>query len=175
MPGACRVATRMSDMHKMRYRRVGPSRAAVAAVLLLPSATGCYTNVPVWEGNPTAKSEVTVGLSDRGRTVLATQLGPGVRTIRGHLERTTDSAFVLRVTAVEYISNATAGTWTGEEVAVSRELVSGVTERRFSRSRSWLVAGVVVSALALAATIGIYGFGNDPGSTKPPDGCGQQQ
>jgi hypothetical protein len=149
-------------------------RAVIAALLLLPAATGCYTNVPVWEGTPAPETEVTVGLSDRGRTALSGQLGPGARHITGRLVRVTDSAYVVRVTAVDYISSSSAGTWSGEEVNVSRDLVSGVTERRFSRGRSWFAAGVLIAALALATTIAITGFGTDPGSTKPSDGGGGQ-
>jgi hypothetical protein len=150
-------------------------RAVLAAVLLLPSTTGCYASVPVWDRAPAPNSEITVGLSDQGRNVLAAQLGPGARRITGRLARATDSAFVVRVTSVEYISSSSAGSWTGEEVIVSRDLVSGVTERHFSRSRSWLAAGVVVVGLALATTIAIKGFGNDPSGTKPKDDGGQTQ
>ena len=151
------------------------ARAVIAGLLLLPTATGCYTSVPVWQGNPTPESQVTMGLSDRGRSVLSAQLGPGARLITGRLVRVTDSAYVVRVTAVDYISSSSAGTWSGEEVNVSRDLVSGVTERRYSRGRSWLAAGVVVAALALTTTIAIHGFGNDPASTKTDGGGGQQQ
>jgi hypothetical protein len=165
---------KVSDARSSHRGRARQVRAVVAAVLLLPSTTGCYASVPVWDRTPAPNSEVTVGLSDHGRSVLAPQLGPGARRITGRLARTTDSAFVVRVTSVEYISNSSTGTWTGEEVSVSRDLVSGVTERHFSRGRSWLAAGVVVAALALATTIAINGFGNDPGGTKVPDGGNTQ-
>jgi hypothetical protein len=150
-------------------------RAVVAGLLLLPSATGCYTSVPVWEGTPAPNAEITMGLSDRGRTTLAAQLGPGARRISGRLVQASDSAYIVRVTGVEYISNSYAGTWSGEQVVVSRDLVSGITERRFSRSRSWIAAGIAVVGVALVSTIAIKGFGTDPASTKTPDGGGNQQ
>jgi hypothetical protein len=144
-------------------------------MLLVPGATGCYTSVPVWEGTPTPQSEVIVGLSDKGRTTLAAQLGPGARHVTGRLVAVSDSAYVVRVTGVDYISNSLAASWSGEEVTVPRDLVSGVMERRLSRSRSWLAAGVVVAALALTTTIAIKGFGNDQGNNRPGDGGGNQQ
>jgi hypothetical protein len=165
----------MSDAHVRQPSQAHRVRAIVAGVLLLPGATGCYTNVPVWEGTPVARSEVTVGLTDRGRITLAPQIGPGARHVTGRLLSVTDSAYVIRVSTVDYINSSTSGTWSGEEVAVPRDLVSGVTERRLSRSRSWLTAGLVVAALALTTTIAINGFGTDPGSTRPGDGGGQQQ
>jgi hypothetical protein len=165
----------MSHVLIVRRSRAQQARAIVAGLLLLPTATGCYTTVPVWEGTPAPQSEITVGLSDRGRTVMAAQLGPGVRHVTGRLVSVTDSAFVVRVTSVDYISTSSAGTWSGEEVAVPRDLVSGVEERRLSPSRSWLTAGIVVAALALTATIAINGFGGSPGSNQPSGGPGQQQ
>ena len=150
-------------------------RAVVAGLLLLPNATGCYSNVPVWEGTPAPSSEITVGLSDRGRKLLAAQLGPGVRHVTGRLVSVTDSVYVVKVTSVDYVSTGIAGSWTGEEVNVSRDLVSGVTERRLSRGRTWLAAGLVVAGLALTTTIAIKGFGSDAGNTKGTDGGGQQQ
>ena len=165
----------MSDTLIVRHARARHVRAAVAGLLLLPVATGCYTTVPVWEGTPAPYSEITVGLSDRGRTVMATQLGPGARHVTGRLMSVTDSAFVVRVTAVDYISTSSAGSWSGEEVALPRNLLSGVEERRLSRGRSWLTAGIVVAALALTTTIAINGFGGSPGSNQPSGPPGQQQ
>jgi hypothetical protein len=165
----------MSDVLVRRGARAHRVRAVIAGLLLLPSASGCYTNVPVWEGTPTPETEITVGLSDRGRSVLAGQLGPGARHVTGRLVRVTDSAYVMKVRSVDYISNSSAGTWSGEEVNVSRDLVSGVMEKRLSRGRSWLVVGAVVVGLALATTIAINGFGSDPGSTKTGGGPGEQQ
>ena len=165
----------MSDTLLRRRARARQVRALTAGLLLLPSATGCYANVPVWEGTPTPQSDITVGLTDRGRTKLAAQIGPGARHVTGRLVSLTDSAYVIRVTTVDYISNSSAGMWTGEEVAVPRDFVSGVAERRFSRGRTWLTVGISVAAMALATTIVIKGFGADPGSTKTTDGGGQQQ
>ena len=82
---------------------------------------------------------------------------------------------VVDTGTVDYINNSSTGTWSGEEVALPRDLVSGVTERRFSRGRTWLTVGVTVAAMALATTIVIKGFGADPGGTKTTDGGGQQQ
>jgi hypothetical protein len=165
----------VSDTLVRRRARARQLRGWIAGLLLLPSATGCYTSVPVWEGTPAPQSEVTVGLTDRGRTALAAQIGSGARHVTGRLIGVTDSAYVIRVTTVDYISSSSAGMWTGEEVAVPRDLVSGVAERRYSPGRTWLTVGISVAALALATTIVIKGFGADPGSTKTTDGGGQQQ
>lgn len=107
--------------------------------------------------------------------MLAPQLGPGVRVIRGRLARATDSVLVIKVTDVEYLGKlSTMGAWSGEEVSVPTEYISGITERRYSRGRTWLAIGVATAALALTTTIALNGFGTDPPSTKTGGG-GQTQ
>ena len=145
-------------------------------LLLVPGATGCYVNVPVWEGAPSAGQDVTLGITDRGRSELATQLGPGVRRVAGRLAALEDSVYVINVSSVEYVHANDATKWNGERVRVGRDYVGSVTERRLSRSRSWLMAGVALATVALVTTIAIGGFGSDGGSTRPKDdGGGQTQ
>ena len=58
----------------------------------------------------------------------------------------------------------------GEAVGVSRQDVSGVAERQLSKSRSWLAAGIVAGALAVATAIVIKGTAGPDPSTKPTGG-----
>ena len=169
--GTVRVAAG-SPKRRARARQV---RAALAGLLLLPGATGCYTYVPLWNGNPAPGSEITLGLSDRGRAALAGPLGPGATRVTGRLANATDSLFVIDVAEVSYVRGGVPAKWNGEEVRVPRDYVSGLSQRQLSKSRSWITAGVVVGALALASTIVIKGFGNDPASSKPPGGGPQTQ
>lgn len=151
-------------------RAIG-ARRAVAVALLLPWAASCYSSVPVWNGTPEPGRQVTVGISDRGRAVLAERVGAGVRTISGRLVETSDSAFTLSVTGVEYLTGGTSAKWNGELVGVPRDVVSGVTERRYSRSRTWIAIGIGVVAAVGVALIAIEGFGNDAGNPGklPPE------
>lgn len=166
---------RSARLHRRRYGVAHRVRAGAALLLLLPSIGGCYRYVPVSETSPTTGTDIAVGISDRGRVALFSQLGPGVRRLRGRLMRMTDSALVLGVSAVEYVGAASAAQWTGEVVSVPREYVTDVGERRLSRTRSWLMAGVVALLAAAVSTIAIGGFGDDAGDNRVPPGNGETQ
>ena len=145
-------------------------RAAVAAAFLLPWTTGCYTSVPVWNGAPSPGQEVTVGISDRGRVALAPRIGEGALQVSGRLVEATDSGFTLSVRGVRYIAGSEPMRWNGERVAIPREAISGVQERRLSRTRTWIAVGLVAVAVAAVATLAIVGFGtgdDGPGKIGP--------
>lgn len=61
--------------------------------------------------------------------------------------------------------------WTGERVPISHNFVSGLMERRFSRSRTALF--VILSAAGIIGTkqaFGNSGGSNAPGNTNNPPG-----
>lgn len=157
---------------RARFTRVRRARAAFAGLLLLPGATGCYTYVPVWTGSPADGAQLEVGLADRGRVALAPQLGAGANRLRGRLVQHSDSQLVLAVSSVKYIDAPARAKWTGEEITITRDYTSGIAERRLSRTRSWIAAGLAVAALAAISTIAITGFGTDGGNNRPTDGGG---
>lgn len=162
----------------LRRRRTATARwrAAVAAVLLLPQVIGCYQYVPVTAATPAAGQDVTIDISDRGRVALATQLGPGARRVHGRIIQAADTAYVLGLSGVEYLGVPALAKWSGEVVSVSRDYVTDVRERRLSRSRSWLAAGLVVVLAAAVSTIAIVGFGSEGGDNRtPPDGGGDTE
>jgi len=158
-----------------RRVRARQLRAALAGVLLLPTVTGCYTYRPIWTGEPAPGSVITFGLTDRGRVALSDRLGPGARNVTGLLKSATDSAYVISVSKVTYIEGDRVAKWSGEQVDVSRNDISGVAERQLSKSRSWLAAGVVAGALAMASAIVIKGTAGPDPSTRPTGGGPQPQ
>ena len=165
----------LERMRRRRCRFARRAQAAAAIVLLLPSVAGCYRYVPVTATGPVAGTEIAVGINDQGRVALAGQVGPGAHRLRGRLTQATDSLFVISLTSVEYLGAPVAARWAGEALSVSRQYVSDIGERRLSRTRSWLTAGVVVALAVAVSTIAIVGFGNDGGSDRPPNGGGGDQ
>ncbi len=157
-----------------RVARAQQARSAVAAALLLPTATGCYSYLPVWNREPASGSEISLTLTDHGRVALSDRLGPGARTIRGRLSEVVDSAYTIKVSGVTYIDSRTAK-WTNESVYVSKNDVGGIEERRLSKSRTWLAAGVAVGAAALATLIVIKGTAGPSPDTRPTGGGPQPQ
>lgn len=161
---------RANGRHPQGRRRL---RAAVACALLFPSATGCYTYVPRWEGMPLEGTFVAARLSDRGRAELANRIGPGARQITGRVTSVSDTSLALSVSEVTYIP-ASVTRWNGELVIIPRDVVSGIQERKLSKSRSWLAVGAAAAAVVFISTIAISGFGSDPPSDKLPGGSNPQ-
>ncbi|MGQ0813270.1 MAG: hypothetical protein ACT4O1_02260 [Gemmatimonadota bacterium] len=151
-----------------------PVRASVALVLLLPQLTGCYQYVPASSSAMPTGTNVSVAITDAGRSALAERVGPGVRRIGGLIQASTDTMVVLSVTSVEYIDLNTPVRWAGEQLMLRREHTADVRERKLSRGRSWVAAGLVAVAAIAAATLGIAGFGSEGGSDRPGDGTGDQ-
>jgi hypothetical protein len=155
--------------------RARQARAAIAATLLLPSLTGCYSYRPIWNGEPAPGTEVGFDLTDRGRVALSDRLGPGARRVVGRVASATDSVYVIDVSGVTYIDNGRFAKWNGEPISVSKGDVTAMAERSLSKSRSWLAAGLAVGALALATGLVIKGVAGPGPDTKPTGGGPQPQ
>lgn len=145
------------------------------AALALSTTGGCYTYVPVQAAAPAPGTEVALSVTDRGRIDLTRQMGSGVRRLQGRLMSSTDSTIMLSVSAVEYLDSPTPVRWAGETITVDRNVLVEVSERRLSRSRSWVAAGVVAVAAAVVSTVAIKGFGSNGGDTRPPGGGTDQE
>lgn len=151
-------------------------RATIALGLLIPQLTGCYHYVPVMSPEMPSGIEVSVGVTDAGRMTLSERVGPGVRRIGGQVMAATDTSLVLSVKTVEYFDQNQPARWAGERLNLSRQFVSEIRERRFSRSRTILMAGLVAVAAVAASKLAIAGFGTDVGRERPGGvDSGQQQ
>ena len=132
-------------------------------------ASGCYVYTPVTAA-PASGARLSFDLNDRGRVGLGGRIGASATRIEGTLKSDTDSAYNLNMISVEYL-NGQANNWTGELLTVSRDFVSDVRERRFSRSRTWLTAAALAAGtIAFIATRGLLGFGSpdrNPGPGEP--------
>jgi len=158
--------------------RVGTARSVrsgVAVALLVPHLAGCFHYVPAGAAPLPGGTEVSVGITDRGRVALTEDVGPGVRRIGGRLLESTDTSIALAVTSVQYLDLDITARWAGERVELSRDHVGEIRERRLSRSRTWAAVGLAAAGLVASTLIAISGFGTDTGSNVPPgDGQGQQ-
>jgi hypothetical protein len=167
------IATRQCGSGRMgglpRAARARPIRAALAMVLLIPQLTGCFQYVPVQSAQVPAGAQISVGITDRGRVAMSEAVGPGVRSLEGHLLGRTDTSLVLSVSSVRYFDLGLA-TWAGERVEVGTDYIHDLRERRFSRTRTWIAAAAVAGGLILASFIAIRGFGGDGGPDRPGNG-----
>ena len=143
------------------------------AFVILPVLAGCYTYVPVATLQPVPGTKLSLVLNDEGRSQTARQVGPYTMRVEGQLLQATDADYVLAVTDVVDIRGARSR-WTGETVPLPRSFVMSTYEKRFSRTRTFLLVGAVTAGfLVLARSFNILGFGGPNGDGTPPDPNGQ--
>jgi hypothetical protein len=151
-------------MARLDGRRI---TALVAMVALLPNVTGCYESLAVRTAVVPVGTQVSLAITDRGRVALGPQMGEGVVRLNGTVADASDSVYVVKISSVDYLA-APTGHWTGEEIKVPRDYIASVEERRLSRKRSWLMAGLAVGAIVvLSLGIKIIGGGSVPDGRIP--------
>ncbi|HEY3220192.1 MAG TPA: hypothetical protein VGJ80_05640 [Gemmatimonadales bacterium] len=144
-----------------------------AAFVILPVLAGCYSYVPVATLQPAPGTKLSLVLNDEGRSQSARQVGPYTMRVEGELLQATDADYVLAVTDVVDIRGARSR-WTGETVPLPRTFVMSTDEKRFSRSKTFLLIGAMTAGfVALARSFNILGFGGPNGEGTPPDPNGQ--
>jgi hypothetical protein len=150
---------------RMMLRRLARGSLALAPAVL----PACYHYVPV-ESSPAPGVRVEVQLNDAGRVGMESAVGPEVGTIQGVLESSSDTGFVVRLTQVwgEY---GGVTKWEGEPVAIRPNYVRSMRERRFSTTRTVIVATATGAGfLAFALTRDLLGFGAAPSSVVTVSG-----
>lgn len=152
-------------------------RASIAVMLLVPHLVGCYHYVPATHAAMPSGAEVSVGITDRGRVALSDQVGPGVRRVGGQVLETTDTSLVLAVTSVEYLDLSVPMQWAGEPVRLelAPHFFTEVRERRLSRSRTWMMGGLIAVVAVAVSMIAIRGIGGEGPDNRPGNGDGGQQ
>ncbi len=135
---------------------------AGVCVALLGFQTSCYTLQPFRTDVPPGGDRVGIILNDRGRVLMDQVLGPSVDMVEGSIAGVDSAAFRVSVARVVTI-RGDATTWTGETVVVPREGVAGFRERKLSKTRSWVLAGILLGAIVYSIVgLGINGLGGDP-------------
>jgi hypothetical protein len=155
----------------LRDRRVGFTRRVTAGLCagLLAFQLGCHTYLPMQELVPVAGREVAVELNDRGRLMVAGQLGESVLRVDGMLVSTTDSMITMRVSRTVQVRGSTV-VWTGESVQIPSAGVRGYRVREFSRGRTVALAVGIVGVLTfLATSLDLIGGGSE--KPDPTDPC----
>ena len=118
--------------------------STISAAALCVAASGCYTSTPV-ETAPSPGSAVVLDLNDRGRVALGPSIGSSAARVEGSLDAV-DSAYKVKVTSVTYL-NGQSNRWTNEPLTIQSDLVRELRVKRFSRSRTALVAGGSIGAV----------------------------
>lgn len=131
---------------------------------------GCYTLQPVTSVAPQPGMVVGLDINDAGRAALGGAMGPAIEQVEGRLVQQTTAEYVVAVDAVRLLRGGDQ-TWSGEQVRIRSDYVTTVYERRFSKTRTAVLAAAAVGSIALVATRSIIGSGLlDP--TPPLDTSG---
>lgn len=153
------------------YFRRGALRRLCSALVLPSLAAACHRYTPVIGAVPPG-ARVSAQLTDRGTVEMARFVGPGVGVIEGQVVAADDNVVTLAVSAVRQ-RNGIENYWAGEQVAVERNLVAKLEERRVSRPRT--AAAAAGFTLLLGAIAAAFILGNDPGSSGGDNsGSGQR-
>jgi len=133
--------------------------------------SGCYTTQSVASA-PEPGTTVLLDLTDRGRVQLGDRIGPSASRIEGVVQMQSDTAYMVRISSVEYL-NGQSNKWSGEPFVVPASLVSRAQQRQFSRSRTISVgAGIAAAIITVFMKTDFFGLGNNGKEGIPPPGNG---
>ena len=150
-----------------------PLLRSVGLALVPASLAACYTYTTLPTLAPTPQSSVALTLSDLGRVGAGPTMGAGVARVEGALLGSTDSDYTLRVAAITDLRGRQSR-WSGETVTLQRAWVGNAYERRFSRSRTYVLVGALAAGfVTFAATR--HWFGGGPLTENPGGGGGGNQ
>lgn len=142
----------------MALRRFGAA-VAVAPLLL---QMGCYTYRPTGGVVPAIGVRVGLQVSDAGRAMLGGAMGPEIDRVEGVLLQRDSAEYLLAVTGIRTIRGG-GQAWSGEQVRIKSEFVTGVYERRLSKGRTVIASVIGAGAMAYILTQSIQGTGKlDP-------------
>jgi hypothetical protein len=149
----------------MKLRSIGTPAIAFAATLV----SGCFGYYdPATSSVPVTKV-VQLALTDSGSVVLASKIGPSNESVEGRLVADSSGVYLVSLSGVRR-RDGSESDWRGEQVAIPRELVSKMSERRFSRGRTILMSALTTTAL-IAATKAFQGRGAaTPAGVNPGTG-----
>ena len=133
--------------------------------------SGCFTYTPMIGTAPVPGQRLAFSVSDQGRVALADRVAHGVIRIDGTLVSAPNGDYVVAVSDVTTISGKSH--WSGERLSISKDHVTGIMHRRFSKGRTALAVGATVVAVgAFVVSRGLFGIGSperEPGG-GPPSG-----
>lgn len=134
---------------------------AGAAVLTL---TSCYKLVPLTSGSPAAETQVVLEFTDAGAERMGGMLGSAIISARGLPVLWSADTIALSMISTTRRSGEEQF-WNGERIAIPREAVARVHERRLDRGRSALFA-----ATGAAVAVGAWALvkGSSGGTPRPP-------
>ena len=133
--------------------------------ILVMAFTSCYSAIPVIVA-PSHGAELVLDMTPQATERLGGFLGRGTVSARGRLLSWEPDTIVVSMLATE-AAPGDEQLWKGERVAIPRDAVARITERRVNRGYTSLAILTAVTVVVLAVRAG-NGFGRPGGKgTKP--------
>jgi hypothetical protein len=123
-------------------------------VAVLPLLVGCYKYVPTNHAGLAPATAVSVDLSSRGTTSVASKIGDNVVAVEGSVLETSASSITLALLAVRRRGESAMSTWSGESITLASDEIDQVKRRQLSRGRTAL-ASAALAAASVGVVIGI--------------------
>ena len=143
------------------------SQMAVLAAVSLVTACYSYQHAgPADAVAPATGSHIQVRLTQQGAVALAPQIGPQAVTVEGDVVSADADSLRLAVREVQDARHITTE-WKGEHVAIPRDAIASVGERRLSVGATALLGGLAAGSVIAAAGI-FSGSGASTGAVTPP-------
>ena len=138
---------------------------ALGSVCLLAA---CFTQTPLATPTPAPETRIVAMVTDTGVLAMGNAIGSGATEVEGVVAGADATSWDLRLLRVDY-RNGQSVAWNREQVRFPRSALSQATERRFSKGRSWIMAGLLTSTAFLAARfLGVFGGGENTEKPPPP-------
>ena len=130
---------------------------------------GCYTLHPVERSAPVTGEDLSFEVNDAGRVALGTAIGPEVDRVQGRLVEKRNEDYVVAVQEVHTLRGATQ-VWKGEQVTLKPDYFRSISQRQFSKARTYTLAALVVAAGVFISTRSLSGGGSEDPVVGPPGG-----
>lgn len=134
----------------------------IGVVVVSMLLAGCYTLQPARGVTPEPGAKIAFDINDAGRVALGGTMGPEIWQIEGQLVEKDATQYIVAVSMV-HLARGGEQVWTGERVPIKTEYVSSVYQRKFSATKTALLAGAGVALVATVAGKALIGsVGRDP-------------
>jgi len=141
--------------------RLQVRKAIWMLALSSPAFQACYSYARVDSQAPAPSGRyVELQITDRGRVGLGERFGEGVRRISGTVLAQQANNIMLSVDRISNIDGA-LDRWAGDTTQIDRDFIGSMTERRFSASRTALLAVSAGAAIYVTMASGLLGSGRD--------------
>jgi hypothetical protein len=142
------------------------SRVIARAAILFVGLTACYTQQPLETPVPAPATRIIARVTDSGAVALGGAVGSGALEVEGVVATADEVAWNLNLVRVDY-RGGTSVIWNRELVTFPRNMLSNVSEKKVSKPRSWLAAGLLTAGAFLASRLFSQLGGDEEGGGEP--------